>query len=79
MTVENIRKACSEYFKSSVGTGMVCNILVGDQGPLCRSIKQIPNLQLIHVHFIPEGNADVEIVDTKTEGCPETSLKQKRK
>lgn len=77
MTVENI-KACTAYFRNSIGTGMVCDILAGDQGPSCRTMKQIPNLQLIHVRFIPEGDADVEIVETTTtEGCPETSIKRK--
>lgn len=64
---------------------MACDILAGDQGPSCITIKQIPNLQLIHVRFIPEIN-DVEIVDdhdTNTserlgERCyPETSMKRK--
>ena len=41
---------------------MVCDILAGDQGSSCRTMKQIPNLQLIHVCFIPEGDADVEIL-----------------
>ena len=59
-------------FKSSIGTGMVCDNLAGDQGPSCRTMKQIPNLQLIHVRFIPEGDADVEILDTKVK----TPLKQ---
>ena len=81
MTVENIKKACTDHFKSSIGTGMVCDILAGDQGPSCRTVKQIPNLQLIHVRFIPEGegDADVEILDTKSKGSPEASLKRKNR
>ena len=78
MMVENIKNACTDHF-NSIGAGMVSDILAGDQGPSCRIVKQIPNLQQIHVRFIPEGDADVEILDTKSKGSPEASLKRKNR
>ena len=55
---------------------MVCDILAGDQGPSCRTVKQIPNVQLIYIRFIPEADVEIIVEDT-TEGCPGTSIKRK--
>ncbi len=55
LTIDNIKKACTRQFKRNIGAGMVCDILAGNQGPSCRTVKQIPNLNLIHVQFIPES------------------------
>ena len=81
MTVENKKKDCTDHFKTGIGTGMVCDILAGDQGPSCRTVKQIPCLQLILVRFIleGEGDADVEILDTKSKRSTEASLKRKNR
>ena len=76
MTVENIKKACTMHFRRSIGAGMVCDILAGDQGPSCRTVKQIPNVQLIYIRFIPEADVEIIVEDT-TEGCPGTSIKRK--
>lgn len=77
MTVENIKNACTAYYRKSVGPGMVCDILAGDQGPSCKTIKQIPNLKLIHVRFIPEIDSDVEAIEEikaeASQSCPEAS------
>ena len=67
MTIENIKKACTTHFRGSIGAGMVCDILAGDQGPSCRSIKQIPSLKLIHVRFVPE--TELELFETEDSIC----------
>ena len=63
LTTENIKKACTRHFRHSIGAGMVCDILAGDQGPSCRTVKQIPNIKLIHVRFIPESEEEVFIME----------------
>ena len=45
LTIENIRKAC--HF--AVDRTMTCDVLAGEQGPSCNSIKQIPDTKVIHV------------------------------
>ena len=43
---------------------MLCDVLAGEQGPCCYSLKQLPNLKVIHVRFI-EGkvqDAPVEVL-----------------
>ena len=54
---------------------MVCDILAGDQGPSCKTIKQIPNLKLIHVRFIPDSDLEAieEIKAEASQSCPEAS------
>lgn len=45
---------------------MVCDILAGEQGPSCSTVKQnIPDTKLIHVRFIDE--IEGEVVEKKTE------------
>ena len=36
---------------------MSCDILAGEQGPSCNTVKQIPDFRVIHVRFVegPEG------------------------
>ena len=41
LTVENIKRACLSHF--DVREGCVCDVLAGEQGPSCSSVKQIPN------------------------------------
>ena len=33
---------------------MSCNVLAGEQGPSCSSVKQLLNLKVIHVRFIED-------------------------
>ncbi len=54
MTVDNIKCACLNHF--DVGE-MVCDVVAGEQGPSCSSIKQIPDLKVIHVRFIQSSDA----------------------
>ena len=63
VTVENIKRACLSHF--DVREGCVCDVLAGEQGPSCSSVKQIPNLNVVHVRFV-EGEEKV----VKTEEIP---------
>lgn len=56
---------------------MVCDVLAGEQGPSCSSIKQIPNVKLIHVRFI-EDESD-NIIEIKGEKKREQEFILKRK
>lgn len=39
---------------------MVCDILAGEQGPSCSTVKQIPDTKLIHVRSIDETEVEIE-------------------
>lgn len=68
VTVENIKRACLSHF--DVAEGSVCDVVAGEQGPSCSSVKQIPTLNVVHVRF-----TDGEEKVVKAEGNP----KKKRK
>ena len=56
VTIENIKRACLNHF--DVREGCVCDVLAGEQGPSCSSVKQIPNLNVVYIKFIDgERNA----------------------
>ena len=69
LTAENIKRACLRHF--DVFEGAVCDVLAGEQGPSCSSIKQIPNLNVIHVRFI-EGE---EVLNKTAVGNPKKMRK----
>ena len=57
LTIENIRKACQKHF--AVDGTMTCDVLAGEQGPSCNSVKQIPDTKVIHVRFVERvGESD---------------------
>ena len=60
LSIANIKEACTSHFASKIGAGMVCDILAGEQGPSCGTVKQIPNTKLIHVCFIDETEVEIE-------------------
>ncbi len=53
---------------------MSCDVLAGEQGPSCSSVKQLPTLKVIHVRFI-EGKVE----DAPIEVSAGVSERQKRK
>ncbi len=57
VTVENIKQACLSHF--DVGESSVCDVLAGEQGPSCSTVKQIPNLNVVYVRFIDGGEHEV--------------------
>ena len=48
------------HFASKIGGGNVCDILAGEQGSPCGTVKQKPNTKLIHVCFIDETEVNIE-------------------
>ena len=83
LTIANIKEACTSHFASKIGAGMVCDIVAGEQGPSCGTVKQIPNTKLIHVRLIDEtevkieGKCDDTQSDSKDTGRKKT-LKRKQ-
>ena len=62
ISISNIKRACMKHF--GMLETMSCDVLAGEQGPSCYSLKQLPNLKVIHVRFI-EGkvqDAPVEVL-----------------
>ena len=59
LTIQNIKDACMKHFGINDGK-MTCDVLAGEQGPSCTSVKQLPSFKVIHVRFVDE-EAVVEI------------------
>ena len=38
---------------------MIYDVLMGEQGPSCSSLEQIPDLKVVHVRFIEPNDRDV--------------------
>ena len=72
LTFENIQKAYLKDFASQISPGMYCDLLAGEQGLSCSTLKQIPDTKLIHIRFI---NTNDHICDHKDEKVCE-SFKQ---
>ena len=54
LTIEEIQRGLEKHFSPSLEQrkGLSCDILAGEQGPSCHSMKHIPDLKVIHVRFI---------------------------
>ena len=39
---------------------LCCDVLAGEQGPSCFSVKQIPDFKVIHVRFIERSDGEGE-------------------
>ena len=64
LTFENIQKACLKHFAPKISPGMYCDVLAGEQGPSCSTLKQIPDTKLIHIRF---SNTNDHICDHEDE------------
>ena len=52
------KAACEKHFSSSLERkGLSCDILAGDQGPSCHSMKHIPDFKVIHLRFIKSSSS----------------------
>lgn len=79
-TIENIRNACQKHF--SVDETMTCDVVAGEQGPSCGSVKQIPDSKVIHVRFVERvaiGEPDEGIEVTRVDGPAVKSPPAKRR
>ena len=54
VTIPNIRHACKEHFysKKLIGGEMEADILAGEQGPSCQTMKHLKDLKVIFVRFV---------------------------
>ena len=59
ISVINIKKACMKHY--GMLKTMSCDVLAGEQGPSCSSVKQLPTLKVIHVRFIQGKVEDAPI------------------
>ena len=56
LSVENLKQACSDYFKGVLIDGQKCDILASQNGPSCTKLSHIKNFKLIFVRFITNAN-----------------------
>ena len=54
LTIEKVKTACIKHFAPKIGSNLVGDILAGEQGPSCSTIKQVRDLKLMYVRFINE-------------------------
>ena len=74
MTINNIKSACENHFSSVTESGLVCDVVAGDQGPSCRMLDQLPDTKVIHVRFI---ESELETIQD-TSGSPSKRIKKHR-
>ena len=58
--IEGIKAACEKHFSPSLERNkkrLSCDILAGEQGPSCHSMKHIPDFKVIHVRFIESSSS----------------------
>ena len=67
MTIQNIKSSCEKHFASVVGSGLVCDVLAGDQGPSCQTIDQLPDTKVIHVRFVESVDVELDPGDGPSE------------
>lgn len=60
MTIQHIKSSCEKHFASVVGSGLVCGVLAGDQGPSCQSLDQLPDTKVIHVRFTESVDSQLD-------------------
>ena len=57
LSIEGIKAACEKHFLPSLERkGLSCDVLAGEQGPSCHSVKHIPDLKVIHVRYIKSSS-----------------------
>jgi hypothetical protein len=66
VNVTNIKKACEEHYGSSIGEFMEIDVLAGEQGPSCQSMKHIKDLRLIYVRFIKRETLPLDNSEAST-------------
>ena len=53
LSIEEIKAAHEKHFSPSLERkGLSCDVLAGEQGPSCHSMKHSPDVRVIHVRFI---------------------------
>jgi hypothetical protein len=78
VNITNIKKACEEHYGSSIGDDMEIDVLAGEQGPSCQSMKHIKDLRLIYVRFIKRETLDNSEASTSVTNSVLPRKKNKR-
>ena len=73
ISIENIKKACMKHY--GIPDTMCCDVLAGEQGPSCSSMKQLPSLKVIHVRFIEFTGAS-NVADVGDDGPARKQIKR---
>ena len=58
VNIANIKKACAEHYGSSIGDDMEVDVLAGEQGPSCQTMKHVKDLRLIYIRFIQRETSE---------------------
>ena len=75
-TIKNIKRACMKHFGIPEDGILCCDVLVGERGPSCLPVKQIPNFKVIHVRFIERSDGEGELETKRTRRVAHTSSVQ---
>ena len=74
VTIEGVKEACEKHFLSPFECkGLSCDVLAGEQGPSCHSMKHIPDLKVIHIRLIKSSSTSDTPVE---EECALSSPRQ---
>ena len=78
LTLDYIKEACKQHFETD--EEMLCDVLVGEQGPSCASLEQLPDTMVIFVRFIDSDMASDENVHNKPKAAvtKEPGVKKRR-
>ena len=76
ISIENIKKACMKHY--GMPDTMCCDMLAGEQGPSCSSMKQLLSLKVIHVRFI-EFTGAPNMADVGDDGPARKQIKKNDK
>ena len=58
VNIAYIKKACAEHYGSSIGDDMEVDVLAGEQGPSCQTMKHVKDLRLIYIRFIQRETSE---------------------
>ena len=79
VTLKGIKNVCETYFRPTLPAGLTCDVLVGEQGPSCKTVQQIPNMKLIHIRFITENEyQDIGSSSEEDERAPDEGAERKK-
>ena len=67
LSIVGIKAPCEKHFSSSLEhKRFFCDVLAGEQGPSCHSMKHIPDLKVIHVRFIKSSSTPAHLLQLQT-------------
>ena len=64
VTIQNIKQACKEHYGNLIGDNMEVDVLAGEQGPSCQSMKHVKDLKLLYIRFIQQEPTEEKSYNT---------------